>query len=99
MQSFGYRITAAKTPLIQHEMGGTGERGRGGTWLRVGESGGSLEKIRPLNLEREKVAFLVKKGRRKDSNGWIHVGQCMLMASEISPKRAGGLSLYGHTGT
>lgn len=34
-------------------MGGAGEKGGGGTWLRVGESGGSLEKIRPLNLKRE----------------------------------------------
>ena len=51
--------------MTQHEMGVAGERGRGGTWLRVGESGGSLEKIRPLNLEREKVAFCEEGEKRR----------------------------------
>lgn len=45
-------------------MGGAGERGGGGTWLSVGESGGSLEKIRPLNLERES-SILGEEGEKR----------------------------------
>lgn len=37
----------------QREGEGGGCAGWGNTWLRIGELGGSLEKITPLNLQRE----------------------------------------------